>query len=424
MIDILEIVATAGDGGSGAISFRREKNIPRGGPDGGDGGRGGSIFLKASAQEATLRAFRYKREFKAKPGDAGSSNNKFGKSGEDVTIEVPLGTVIWRHTDARELQKYGELLKEGETLRIARGGKGGRGNATYATPTQQVPYIAERGEPGEKAKYKLELKLLADVGIIGRPNAGKSTLLAAATKAQPKIAPYPFTTLEPMLGVVTVGDTNFVLAEIPGLIKGAHAGVGLGHEFLRHATRTRLLLHLVDGSLEDIAEAVREINSELREYGAGLQEKPQIFVVNKVDMPEVDGSRKEIREALRKFGSQLYFISAAGNVGVKQLMEVVAQRVVEARAEEAEREKEAVAEPIAVVAEEPPPKPKAHKEGDVYIVDEPRAIRLILGSDLRHWAGRVQAKVQLDRLGVSRALEELGIDIGDRVRFGGVELEW
>lgn len=252
-----------------------------------------------------MRAFRYKREFKAKPGDAGSSNNKFGKSGEDVTIEVPLGTVIWRHTDARELQKYGELLKEGETLRIARGGKGGRGNATYATPTQQVPYIAERGEPGEKAKYKLELKLLADVGIIGRPNAGKSTLLAAATKAQPKIAPYPFTTLEPMLGVVTVGDTNFVLAEIPGLIKGAHAGVGLGHEFLRHATRTRLLLHLVDGSLEDIAEAVREINAELREYGAGLQEKPQIFVVNKVDMPEVDGSRKEIRKALRKFGSQL-----------------------------------------------------------------------------------------------------------------------
>jgi GTP-binding protein len=245
-----------------------------------------------------------------------------------------------------------------------------------------------------------------------------------ATKAHPKIAPYPFTTLEPIFGVVTVGDTNFVLAEIPGLIKGAHEGAGLGHEFLRHATRTRLLIHLVDGSAEDIAAAVREINAELREYGAGLQEKPQVIVVNKVDMPEVEEKRKEIRTALRKFRAEVFFISAAANIGVKQLMDEVAQRVVAARILEAERAKEPPEEPANLVIEAPAPRPKVHKEGEVYVVDEPRAVRLILGSDLKHWAGRVQAKLQLDRMGVSRALEEAGIELGDRVRFDDVEMEW
>ncbi len=424
MIDIVEIIVSAGAGGNGCVSFRREKNIPKGGPDGGDGGRGGSVFLTASAQEATLRAFRHTREFRAESGAAGQGRNKFGKAGDDRIIEVPLGTVVWKIRPGKKEEKFGELLEEGQQIRVARGGKGGRGNATYATPTQQVPYIAERGEPGEETRYKLELKLLADVGIIGKPNAGKSTLLAAATKALPKIAPYPFTTLEPMLGVVNVGWTTFVLAEIPGLIKGAHEGAGLGHEFLRHATRTRLLIHLVDGAAEDIAEAVREINEELREYGAGLQNKPQILVVNKVDMPEVDAKRKEIRKALRPFAAEVFFISAAAQVGVKQLMEVAAQKAAEVRAAELERAKEEKPGEEAVIIEAEPWRPKVHKEGEVFVVDDPRAVRLVLGSDLRHWAGRVQAKVHLDRLGVSRALEELGVDLGDKVRFGDQELEW
>ncbi|MFL5701483.1 MAG: GTPase ObgE, partial [Ktedonobacteraceae bacterium] len=289
--DHTKIYVKAGDGGNGSSHFRHEKFAPRGGPDGGDGGRGGSVYLEATSNMNTLIDYRYRHHFKAGAGGAGMRQKMHGAKGEDVVLRVPCGTIV-RDADTNEL--IADLVEDGQRVMVARGGRGGLGNTHFATATHQAPREAQKGEPGEERWITLELRLIADVGLVGYPNAGKSTLLSVVTAAQPKIADYPFTTLSPNLGVVVVGqpgsrdEIDFVLADLPGLIEGAAQGVGLGHEFLRHIDRTRLLIHMLDGaSLErDPWQDFQTINQELREYGERLATRPQIVVLNKMDLPE------------------------------------------------------------------------------------------------------------------------------------------
>lgn len=417
--DTVSITVRSGDGGNGAVSFRREKGVPKGGPDGGRGGDGGSVVLRADAQMSTLSAFRRRRRFNAERGVNGRGKDMYGRKGQDVVVDVPAGTEVWIDGKGQPV-RVADLTAPGEEYVAAVGGRGGKGNADFVSSTQQAPYIAEQGAPGEERTYRLELKLMADVGIIGQPNAGKSTLLAAATMASPKVAGYPFTTLEPQLGVVTLGWESFVLAEIPGLIEGAHLGVGLGHEFLRHATRTRALVHLVDGGVDDVAAAVREVNEEIEAYGAGLERKQQILAVNKIDMPEVAAREAEIRTDLAWFDGPLFFVSGASGQGVAELMREAAA---EAQQAPAMPEQEVVPVPQPVAAGGGAPRVHVNADGE-YVVEHPAAERLVAGSDLRKWAGLAQLKLQLDRLGVTDALEHAGVSMGDTVRFGDIELEW
>ena len=419
MLDTIHMSVVAGDGGNGAVSFRREKGVPKGGPSGGDGGRGGSVILIVDPQLSTFSLYRKKAVFKAEGGVNGRSKDMFGRKGKDLLLSVPSGTEVWLEGPSEEETLVGDLIVEGTTLVIAGGGKGGRGNAAFVSATQQAPYVAEQGEKGQSETYRLELKLLADVGIVGRPNAGKSTLLRSVTAATPKVAGYPFTTLEPELGVVTVGWESFVIAEIPGLLKGAHKGIGLGLDFLRHATRTRVLIHLVDGSSDDLSEAIKEVNEELGSYGHGLEKKPQIIVINKVDMPEVKSMEQAIREELAWTKAPVRFISAAARMGVRELVEEAAKLVHESR----RLEPPAPSIPIAK-KKEVSAKVIIVREGEVFVVESTQAERFVAGSDLRGWAGRVQLKLILDDLGVTQALEDAGISIGDTVRFGEIELEW
>ncbi len=417
--DTVSITVRSGDGGNGAVSFRREKGVPKGGPDGGRGGDGGSVVLRADPQMSTLSAFRRRRRFNAERGVNGRGKDMYGRKGQNVVVDVPAGTEVWIDGKGQPV-RVADLTESGEEYIAAVGGRGGKGNADFVSSTQQAPYIAEKGERGEERTYRLELKLMADVGIIGQPNAGKSTLLQSATMASPKVAPYPFTTLEPQLGVVTLGWESFVLAEIPGLIEGAHLGVGLGHEFLRHGTRTRALVHLVDGGLDDVAAAVREVNEEIEAYGAGLERKPQILAVNKIDMPEVAAREAEIRNDLAWFDGPLHFVSGASGQGVSELMRAAAA---EAQRAPAMPEPEVVPVPQPVAVGGGAPRVYVTAEGE-YVVEHPAAERLVAGSDLRKWAGLAQLKLQLDRLGVTDALEHAGVSMGDTVRFGDAELEW
>ncbi|NLZ44656.1 MAG: GTPase ObgE, partial [Clostridia bacterium] len=285
-IDEVRIRVAAGKGGDGVVSFRREKYIPRGGPDGGNGGRGGHVYLRVDPGLSTLYDLRYKKRFKAEAGGNGGRNNRTGKSGRDLVIRVPPGTMVFLDEPGNE-RLLCDLTGEIEEFLVARGGRGGRGNAAFAGPTYQAPRFAEKGEPGEEKALRLELKLLADVGLVGYPNAGKSTLLSVISAARPKIADYPFTTLSPVLGVVSIGEESFVVADLPGLVEEAHKGVGLGHQFLRHSERTRLLLHLVDLAVEGEDPLARweMINNELAAYSSELAEKPQIVVGTKIELP-------------------------------------------------------------------------------------------------------------------------------------------
>ena len=287
-VDEATIHVTGGNGGAGCVSLHREKYKPKGGPDGGDGGRGGSVILRADSGLRTLLDFQWKRHYKARSGTHGQGNNKSGRDGGDIILRVPLGTIAQDETG----EVIGELIVDGESLVIARGGSGGRGNARFATPVKKAPLFAEKGEPGEERTVTLELKLLADVGLVGYPNAGKSTLISRISAAKPKIAAYPFTTLKPNLGVVRLDDDRtFVVADIPGIIEGAHKGKGLGDRFLKHIERTAVILHLVDMSgLErpDPPADYEHVRKELSGYGAGLVDRPEIIVGTKADLPEAE----------------------------------------------------------------------------------------------------------------------------------------
>src|SRR5881398_1211662 len=345
--DHTKIYVKAGDGGNGSRHFRREKFAPLGGPDGGDGGRGGSVYLEATTNLNTLIDYRYRHHFKAGAGEPGIRQKMHGAKGEDIILPVPRGTII---RDAETHELIADLVEEGQRVMVARGGRGGLGNVHFATATHQAPREAQNGEHGEERWLLLELRLIADVGLIGYPNAGKSTLLSVVTAAQPKIADYPFTTLSPNLGVVSVGqpgsgdEFGFVLADIPGLIEGAAQGVGLGHEFLRHIQRTRLLLHMLDGaSIErDPWQDFLAINQELREYDEQLASRPQIVVLNKIDLPEAQERWPALQAQAEKAGYPVFPISAASHQGTDELMQFTAKRLQELRQEDLESSSAAV----------------------------------------------------------------------------------
>ncbi len=418
MLDRVEIHLKAGDGGDGVVSFRREKFVPFGGPDGGDGGKGGSVFLVADVGVTTLSWVRRRRHFRAKGGGNGSGKRMHGKNGADMLIRVPLGTVV-SLKQAGEKVFLADLVEEGQRVMVARGGRGGFGNAHFATAINQAPRIAQKGEKGEEITLVLDLKLIADVGIIGYPNVGKSTLLAAASAATPQIADYPFTTRQPMLGVVEVGNRSFVVAEIPGLIEGAHRGLGLGHDFLRHAERTRVLIHLVDGSSNSPLDDMKKVNQELALYSPLLSQKAQVVAVNKIDLPEVEARIPELERELDFIEPPPFFISAATGRGVPQLMARALEMLTLVRAE-------APKEPVtAVFRPQPRDEPiSVSKDGDVYVVSAPRAERLIARMDLENPEARSYLRRQFGRMGVSAALKRAGAKAGDRVRFGQIELEW
>jgi GTP-binding protein len=320
MFDRAEIKVEAGDGGDGAVSFRREKGVPFGGPDGGDGGDGGDVIIMVEPAVTSLKMFRQRRYYRAAKGKNGGNKKKHGKKGENLLLTVPVGTVVSHKSQIGGNALIADLEQPGQQAVVAKGGKGGFGNAHFATSTNQAPRIAEKGGEGEENDLILELKLIADVGLIGYPNVGKSTLLAAVSAARPKIASYPFTTLEPILGVVEVGQRSFVLAEIPGLIDGAHLGRGLGHDFLRHIVRTKMLIHLVDGSSPSPAEDMARVNTELSLFDSALAQKPQLVVVNKIDLPQVRARLAEIEGSFTGAGTEVFFVSAATGEGIPELM--------------------------------------------------------------------------------------------------------
>jgi len=337
-IDEAKIKVKAGDGGNGCMAFRREKFVPRGGPSGGDGGKGGDVVMESSERHNTLVHFRFNPEHNAERGRHGEGSNKTGRDGADVLLKVPVGTIVY---DDETGEKAFEFTAADQRFVIARGGRGGRGNARFATSVHQAPRECEPGRPGEEHTYRLELKLLADVGLVGYPNVGKSTLISRISSARPKIADYPFTTLEPNLGVVAVGDArdeiSFVVADIPGLIEGAHEGAGLGTQFLRHIERTRLLVHLVDVSdasgRDDVVTDVEVIVGELSSFGAHLEDKPMLMVASKIDV-----ANKEKLAALKKYCKKkklkLYEISAVTGKGIEELKYAIAEEVQELREED------------------------------------------------------------------------------------------
>ncbi len=421
MFDKIEITAQAGKGGDGTVGWRREKFVPMGGPDGGDGGNGGNVILKADNSISDFKFFRNRGIYKAEDGKRGGNKKMHGKSGEDLVIAVPVGTVVLPKTQVGdEPAMLADLEYDGDTFILARGGKGGFGNTHYKNPIRQAPQIAQKGEPGEEKTVILDLRLIADIGIIGYPNVGKSSLLAAASAANPRIADYPFTTKEPILGVVETGKNTFVLAEIPGLIADAHLGKGLGHNFLHHALRTKIFIHVIDGSAKSPVDDMIAVNNELSLYDSKLGQKPQIVVVNKVDVQEVQSRMQEIRDSFAEAGIAIRFISAANGEGVNELMRDACEQL--------------QAFIAAEVRPAPPPKvfrPQPRetgltviKEGDVFVVELPTLARMV--SDTGEMTPQLVKYVQdqLGRQGLDRAVAKAGAKPGDKVRCGIVEWDW
>jgi len=424
-IDEVQVNIKAGDGGNGVIAFRREKFIPRGGPNGGDGGHGGDVILSVEPRLTTLIDYRYKRNYGAQRGADGGSNDMTGASGENLVLKVPVGTQVYDN-DSGEL--IADLVEEGRQFVIAKGGRGGHGNARFATSTRQAPRYAENGEPGEEFHLRLELKLLADVGLIGFPNVGKSTLIAQVSAARPKIADYPFTTLVPNLGVVRVDEEkSFVMADIPGLIEGAHSGAGLGDQFLRHVERTRLLVHIIDVSGftdRDPAGDFDVINRELQLHSSSLAALPQVIVFNKID---ISGGR-EIAEQLapeyEKRGFKVFLISAATGEGVKPLIYFLSN----------ELEKLDMIIPTQVDTREVvriTPNMLDTKSFEVKKVDEHEFSvegkgiqRMVAMSNITTDESLRRLHRKLDRAGVLKALREAGVEDGDTVRIGSIEFDY
>lgn len=416
--DQVEIHVRSGKGGDGMVHFRREKYVPRGGPDGGDGGKGGDVIFEVKPTLNTLSAFRPNQKFAAEEGGAGGSAQKTGKNGADLTIFVPPGTVIY---DAGAQALLGDLTDAGQRLTICKGGRGGRGNQHFATSRNQAPRTAERGEPGEEKRLQLELKLIADIGLIGLPNAGKSTLLSVLTNARPKIASYPFTTLEPNLGVAQVDDdTAIVLADIPGLIEGAAEGAGLGHDFLRHIQRTRVLIHLLDGLSNDPLADFSQINSELALFDPNLAKKPQIVALNKIDQPEVQERLKELKARFKKKKVDLMAISALARTNTRELLLAAAQKLAET--------------PPLEEVEAPLPIYRPQEDANQFDIKREGATEWRLSGPaiersaaMTYWEhdGSVRRFQHLmEKLGVDEALRKAGVQEGDTVSIGDYELEW
>jgi GTP-binding protein len=425
-LDSVRLWIKAGNGGDGAATFRHEAHVPRGGPDGGDGGRGGSIYLTVDPGETSLRDYRTRHHYKAQPGGRGSGQRMHGKAGDDLVLKVPPGTGVFDQVSGELL---GDLVAAEQTLMIARGGRGGLGNVHFTTSTHQAPTHAQKGEPGQETEIRLELRLIADVGLVGLPNAGKSTLLAALTAARPKIADYPFTTLEPNLGVLDLGDDDPrrpTIADVPGLIEGASSGAGLGHAFLRHVERTRILVHIVDGSDRDPEWSYNVIRDELELHDPALLAKPTLIAFNKMDRPEAAAAWPEFRDARRADvrdarGSAVVAISAVTGEGLAELRERVAQ-MLPSFDELAEP-----AEPAGIVIH------RLESAGNTFTATRVDGVLTVHGRRIERLAAQTNfdneesaERFQRDlvRMGVDGELRRQGVKAGETVRIGPIELEW
>lgn len=420
-IDKARITVKAGNGGNGVVAFHREKYVAAGGPDGGDGGKGGSVILQVDDNLSTLMDFRYKRKYAAPNGMDGEGGRRSGKDGADLVIKVPRGTLV-RDAETNEIIKD---MSGGEPYVLCKGGRGGWGNHHFATPTRQVPRFAKSGVPGEAHDVVLELKLLADVGLVGFPNVGKSTLLSVVSKAQPKIANYHFTTLFPNLGVVYAGEgRSFVMADIPGIIEGASEGAGLGHDFLRHIDRCRLLIHVLDVSGSEGRDPVADfdaINAELSQYNADLEKRPQIVAANKVDIMEDPENLERLRAHVEQLGYPLFEISAAAHQGVEQLVNKVAEML-------------SILPPVIVYEPEYVPRPPVvdssqplniqRLDDGTWLVDGPWLQRLIGNVNLNDYESRMYFDKALRESGLYQQLEDLGIQDGDTVSIYDFEFEY
>jgi GTP-binding protein len=415
-IDEAEVYVKSGKGGDGVVHFRREKYIPRGGPDGGDGGRGGDVIINVVQTLNTLHEFQHQHRFIAQDGKPGAKSNRTGHSAEDLIIHVPAGTIIYNVENG---QVIADLVNDEQEITICKGGRGGRGNARFANSRDQAPRVAEKGAPGEERNIRLELRLIADVGIIGVPNAGKSTLLAAVSNAKPKIADYPFTTIEPNLGVVSLDDEqSMVLADIPGLIEGAHQGTGLGFEFLRHIQRTRVLIHLLDGLAENPILDFAQINTELSLFDPDLAKKTQVVAVTKMDLPEVKNRWKDIQRKLKAKGISPLAISAATGTNLRGLLYKTLELLRETP----------IATPVSTV-------PIYYPQSDPRKYEIQRIANgwRITGASIERAAAMTywdnddsirRFQRILEALGIDDALRDAGVKEGDMVSVGDYELEW
>ncbi|MDB5091942.1 MAG: small GTP-binding protein [Candidatus Eremiobacteraeota bacterium] len=415
-------MVAAGKGGDGIVAWRREKYVPKGGPAGGDGGRGGDVVLLADPELGTLVDFRFKKQFAAELGRTGMKSNKSGKAGDELVVRVPVGTLVTRtEIDAEgnrgHSRLFADLSTPYERMRVAKGGRGGLGNQHFATAARQAPRFAYNGEPGERCELKLELKLLADAGVIGLPNAGKSTLLSVVSAARPKIADYPFTTLEPQLGVVRVAEfESFVMVDVPGLIEGAHEGAGLGDRFLRHVERTRVLVHLIAGDkpLDEVLADKETIENELRAWNTALLDRPVIIAITKIDLPDARATYEALRETI----PGLRGISAATGEGVQELIyatweTIRSMPVPDVVTPEPAQIQLTADEPFDIVV-----------EGGIYIVSGERVERLAHMTDFDSDEALARFEQILAKMGVDKKLRELGVQEGDTVRIAGVEFDY
>lgn len=414
--DEAEIYVESGRGGDGVVHFHREKYKPRGGPDGGDGGRGGSVILEVDPKKNTLFDFRHRSQYIAETGKNGGPNNMSGKSAPDLIVPVPPGTLVF---DAKSGDLLGDLVEDYQQLEVAKGGRGGRGNQHYATSRNQTPRMAERGEPEESKTLRLELKMVADIGIVGVPNAGKSSLLSVVSNAKPKIADYPFTTISPNLGVAKLDvDTILVLADIPGLIEGAHEGVGLGFSFLRHIQRTRVLIHVLDGSAEDPLSDFSQTNGEMALFDEKIREKPQIVAFNKMDMPAAREQWPEAKKNLEALGYEVLPISTVTHENVKKLLWRAA-----ALLEDAPEPEPVEVMPVYRAAEDPKAFRIEHTDEGWEVHGE----AIERAAAMTYWEHRESIRRfqrLMENIGVDQALRDAGIEEGDTVFVGEFTLEW
>ncbi|KZE75186.1 GTPase ObgE [Paenibacillus elgii] len=427
-VDKAKIYVKGGDGGDGLVAFRREKYVPEGGPAGGDGGDGGDVIFRVDEGLRTLVDFRYQKHFKAQRGEKGRNKSQHGANADDMVVRVPPGTVVI-DDDTQEI--IADLTRHGQQVIVAKGGRGGRGNTRFATPNNPAPEIAENGEEGVERWVVLELKVMADVGLVGFPSVGKSTLLSVVSGAKPKIGAYHFTTLTPNLGVVDVGDgRSFVMADLPGLIEGAHEGVGLGHEFLRHVERTRIIVHVVDMAAtegRDPFEDWAKINDELKLYNAKLEERPQIVAANKMDMPDAEEQLAEFKRKLAEIGKEMdiYPISALSRTGVQELLYKVADKLetipempmVEELVELSERK-------VYRLETEEDEDFTIRRENEVFVVDSPSIEKLIKRTNFSTHESVMRFARILRKKGVDQALRERGAKDGQTIRIGDFEFEF